>query len=112
MQDSVATEPYDRLSVERARGLFEGQATLWIDVREAGEWQQGRIPGALHIPLNQLLTAPRRHLTRDNIVFYCAQGIRSLVACEVAAAIGLTKVYNLEGGIREWAGSGLPIEAE
>jgi rhodanese-related sulfurtransferase len=111
MPDSVATEPYERLNLERAKGLFEDQAALWIDVREAGEWQQGRIPGAQHLPLNQLLMAPRRHLTRDNIVFYCAQGIRSLVACEVAAAVGFTKVYNLEGGIREWAGSGLPIDA-
>jgi rhodanese-related sulfurtransferase len=33
------------------------------------------------------------------------------VACEVAAAIGLAQVYNLEGGIREWAGRGLPVEA-
>jgi rhodanese-related sulfurtransferase len=111
MGDSVATEPYERLSLERATDLFGDQAILWIDVREAGEWQQGRIPGALHVPLNQLLMAPRRHLTRDNIVFYCAQGIRSLVACEVAAAIGLAQVYNLEGGIREWAGRGLPVEA-
>ena len=105
----IVSEPFERLSVEQGKRLLDTAEALWIDVREAGEWREGRIPGADHVPLAQLLGAPRRYLCRDNVVFYCAQGIRSLVACEVAAAIGLTKVYNLEGGIQEWTGRGLPV---
>jgi rhodanese-related sulfurtransferase len=43
-------------------------------------------------------------------VFYCAQGIRSAVACEVAAAVGVPKIYNLEGGIVDWVAKGYPVE--
>jgi rhodanese-related sulfurtransferase len=28
----------------------------------------------------------------------------------VAAAVGLTKIYNLEGGIIDWAAKGYPVE--
>ena len=68
------------------------------------------IAGAVLVPLNNLLVAPRQHLSGDSILFYCAQGIRSAVACEVAAAVGVARIYNLEGGIQEWGAQGYPIE--
>jgi rhodanese-related sulfurtransferase len=80
-------------------------------VREPAEWQRTRIPGATLVPLNALLIAPQRHLEGTRrAVFYCAQGIRSAVACEVAAAVGLDAIYNLEGGIEAWARQGHPVE--
>lgn len=109
MAEAIVDEPFERVNATQGKHLLDTSEALWIDVREAGEWVQGRIPGADHVPLGQLLATPRRYLCRDNVVFYCAQGIRSLVACEVAAAIGLTRIYNLEGGIQEWANLGLPV---
>jgi rhodanese-related sulfurtransferase len=32
------------------------------------------------------------------------------VACEVAAAVGVSEIYNLEGGILEWVAHGQPVE--
>jgi rhodanese-related sulfurtransferase len=110
MPKQQASEPFERIEVPEGRKLFEGKSVSWIDVREPAEWQTGRIPGATLVPLNELLMSPRNYLTGDGIVFYCAQGIRIAVACEIAAAIGLTKIYNLEGGILEWASRGFPID--
>jgi len=103
-------EPFERIDAARARELYQTDGTIWIDVREQNEWNEGRIPGSRLVPLNALLLSPRKYLNGDNVVFYCAQGIRSAVACEVAAAIGLTKIYNLEGGIIDWAAEGFPVE--
>jgi len=80
-----------------------------VDVREPGEWRQGHIPQSRLVPLQTLLRAPRQHLCRDRILFVCAVGQRSAVACEMAAAIGYTEIYNLEGGIKEWSARGLPM---
>ena len=104
------SEPFERVDSARGRELLDEADVKWVDVREPAEWQRGRIPGAVLVPLNSLLVAPRQFLQDDRVVFYCAQGIRSAVACEVAAAIGLSQIYNLEGGIEEWAARGLPIE--
>jgi rhodanese-related sulfurtransferase len=104
-------EPFERVDAARGKALLdEGSVTL-VDVREPAEWSQGRIAGALLVPLNQLLISPRQHLSGDGVLFYCAQGIRSAVACEVAAAVGVARIYNLEGGIQEWAAQGYPIES-
>ncbi len=103
-------EPFERVDAAKGKELFDNKATVWIDVREPGEWTEGHIPGATLVPLNTLLLSPRKYLNGDNAVFYCAQGIRSAVACEVAAAVGLTKIYNLEGGIIDWTAKGYPVE--
>ncbi len=107
---SRSGEPFERVHAKECHGLLNDKDLVWIDVREPAEWERGRIPGATLVPLNRLLLSPREHLSGEGVVFYCAQGIRSAVACEVAAAVGLRRVYNLEGGIQEWASEGLPIE--
>jgi rhodanese-related sulfurtransferase len=98
------------LDPEQARGLIEAGADI-IDVREPGEYAEGHIPGARLVPLNTLLARPREPARRDDVVFVCVVGVRSALACEMAAAIGLSRVYNLEGGTEAWASQGLPIEA-
>ncbi len=103
-------EPFKRIDVLQGKEIFEAKSARWIDVREPAEWQGGHIPSATLVPLNQLLVSPRQYLSGDSVVFYCAQGIRSAVACEVAAAVGLTDIYNLEGGFQDWVSRGFPID--
>jgi rhodanese-related sulfurtransferase len=110
MPSEQGSEPFERIDAVEGKDLLGTHRVRWIDVREPAEWEQGHIPGATLVPLNNLLLSPRRYLTGDGVVFYCAQGIRSAVACDMAAAIGLTDIYNLEGGIQEWISRGLPIE--
>lgn len=110
MTQQPLTEPFQRIDAAKAKELYDSRSTTWIDVREPSEWNEGRISGSTLVPLNTLLMSPRKYLNDDNVVFYCAQGIRSAVACEVAAAVGLTNIYNLEGGIIDWVAKGYPVE--
>lgn len=109
MTEFEEKEPFQRIDVEQARTLME-QGFKIIDVREPFEWEQGRIPKSTHIPLNTLLARASELLTEDKIVFVCAEGVRSAVACEVAAAVGRSDLYNLEGGTTAWARAGNPLE--
>ncbi len=102
-------EPFVRVDAEEARKLIEAGAEL-IDVRQPDEYADGHIPGARLVPLGDFLAQPRDYVKHDNVVFVCAVGARSAVACEMAAAIGFTQVYNLEGGTNGWASEGRPIE--
>ena len=103
-------EPFQRVSPEEARRLIAEGAKV-IDVREPREQtQDGRLADSELAPLNSFLTDPRKYLGQDNVVFICKVGQRSAIACEMAAAVGLTHLYNLEGGIEAWKKQGLPVE--
>jgi rhodanese-related sulfurtransferase len=103
-------EPFTRITVEEAAEMMGRQDVVFIDVREPHEYQRGHVPGAKLIPVNSLF-ARREELPKDKeIVFVCAVGQRSALACEMAAAAGLTRIYNLEGGTEAWIKAGLPIE--
>jgi len=104
-------EPFERIDAARANELYESHSATWIDVRKPDEVsREGRIPGTILVPIDTLLENPWKYLKKDNVVFVCSEGIRSALACDLAAAVGLTKIYNLEGGILEWAARGFPIE--
>lgn len=111
MAGGTATqEPFQRVGPEEAKRLIEQGAKI-VDVREPREQvQDGRLADAELIPLNTFLANPRAHLNEDNILFMCKVGVRSAIACEMAAAVGFTKLYNLEGGIEAWKKQGLPVE--
>ncbi|VEG92355.1 rhodanese-like domain-containing protein [Legionella spiritensis] len=83
-----------------------------IDVREIHEWQALRIPGAVHIPKDDI--AGRIHDTATDknqpVYLHCKGGVRSLHAAEVLTNMGYTKVYSVNGGIMEWAMCGYPVE--
>ena len=89
--------------------MAEKLADGWmlLDVRTDGEWSQGRIAGAVHIPMDQLMS--RMDEVGDRVVCVCAVGARSGRVAEYLNAQGYEAV-NLEGGIYAWADAGLPIE--
>ncbi|MSQ23511.1 MAG: rhodanese-like domain-containing protein [Chloroflexi bacterium] len=105
-------EPFQRINVDDAKRLIdEGQVKV-IDVRQPDEWVAGHIPQAEHVPLDGIVNQPLTTLTGDKesaYLFVCAVGGRSAIACEVAAAMGFTELYNLEGGTTAWIKSGLPV---
>jgi rhodanese-related sulfurtransferase len=103
-------EPFRRVGPDEARRLI-AEGIKVIDVREPREQvQDGRLAGAQLVPLNSFLGNPTKYLEQDNVLFMCKVGQRSAIACEMAAAVGLTQLYNLEGGIEAWKKAGLPVE--
>lgn len=99
------------LSPREALELIECGDFDVVDVRGTTEWSSGHVPRARSVPLPELTSNPRSALPRDGVVFVCAKGVRSLTAARAAEAVGLQRLYSLEGGTSAWAGAGLPLVA-
>ena len=80
----------------------DAAAYVLVDVREPYEWDAGRLPGSLHIPLGALGERITEIPAGKRVVFICAAGMRSLAACRYAAQAG-REVINLEGGLHAWS---------
>lgn len=94
----------------QADALRRDPATLFIDVREADEWERGHIPEAVLVPKSHLeqeieTRAPDR--TRP-VVLYCAGGVRSVFAARSLQEMGYADVVSMSGGFTEWTALGLP----
>jgi molybdopterin/thiamine biosynthesis adenylyltransferase/rhodanese-related sulfurtransferase len=89
-----------------------GNGPLIVDVRETAEWDQGHLPGAVHIPRGFLEsriagTAADRD---QELLISCASGQRSLLAAKTLADMGFTNVTNLAGGFARWKQNNYPVE--
>ena len=86
--------------------LAAGPLTL-IDVRTAGEFAAGHVPGARNMPLDALDAAS---LGSGPVHVICQSGVRSRQACEKLAAAGVVELIDIGGGTNAWKAAGLPIE--
>jgi len=102
-------EPFSRIDVNEAKEML-GDGAAIVDVREPHEYEAGHVPGATLIPVNSVY-ARREELPKDqDLIFVCAVGQRSALACEMAAAAGLTRLFNLEGGTDGWVAAGEAVD--
>jgi rhodanese-related sulfurtransferase len=109
MPDNDPREPFARISVDEGWEMMSRDDVAVIDVRESPEYNAGHVPEARLIPVASIF-ARRDELPRDkDILFVCAVGQRSALACEMAAAAGLTRLFNLEGGTEAWIKAGYPV---
>ncbi|TML14378.1 MAG: molybdopterin-synthase adenylyltransferase MoeB [Actinobacteria bacterium] len=98
----------------RARELIEGGDPLVLDVREQGEWDEGHIPGAVHVPRGHLESRIERTApdpTRP-ILVYCSAGNRSAFAAKTLGELGYEDVTSLAGGFTDWKRNGFPVELQ
>ncbi|MGK2949848.1 MAG: rhodanese-like domain-containing protein [Acidimicrobiales bacterium] len=96
------------IDVAELAAARSGGAPL-IDVREADEFGQARVPGAQPIPLGEV---PDRvdEVPRDGTVYViCARGGRSAKAVEFYRTRGIDAV-NVAGGTLAWIDAGLPTD--
>jgi rhodanese-related sulfurtransferase len=81
-----------------------------MDCRTPGEYAGGHVPGAPNIPHMSVVTRKAELATDKEIVFICATGHRSALACEFAAALGFKELSNVEGGTDAWIRAGYAVE--
>ncbi len=81
---------------------------LFLDVREADEYAQGAVPGALLLPRGLLeLQVEGRVPDKDRkIVVYCAGGTRSALAAQALGQLGYSDVASMAGGFNRWKDEG------
>ncbi|MBJ7294154.1 MAG: molybdopterin-synthase adenylyltransferase MoeB [Ilumatobacteraceae bacterium] len=83
-------------------------SVLILDVREPDEYDQGALPDAVHIPRGHLeAQIEAKALDKDQeIVVYCAGGVRSAFAAETLQILGYTNVLSMAGGYGKWKDEG------
>jgi len=94
--------------------------TVIVDLRDPREIErEGRIPGAFHCPRGMLefwidpaSSYHKPQFAQDKrFVFFCAGGLRSALAAQIAQRMGLKPVAHIRGGFGAWKTAGGPVEA-
>ncbi len=83
---------------------------LFLDVREADEYEQGAIPGAMHIPRGyvEIQIEGRAPDKSQPVVVYCAGGTRSAFVAKALGELGYADVVSMAGGFNKWKDEGRP----
>jgi molybdopterin/thiamine biosynthesis adenylyltransferase/rhodanese-related sulfurtransferase len=83
-----------------------------VDVREREEWDEGHLPGAVHVPRGHLesrIESAAPDKSRPVLV-YCASGNRSAFAAKTLEELGYDHVVSLAGGFTDWKRNGNSFE--
>lgn len=96
----------------RVTQLINSEKAITLDVREPKEFTDGKLPGALHIPLSQLKNrlGELEKLKERPIITYGGKGQRSNSANGILGRAGFTKLFTLAGGHKAWKDAGLPLD--
>src|SRR5437588_3126121 len=91
-----------------AEAIARNPGTVVLDVREPEEYEQGALPGAVHLPRGHLESkiesqVPDRSMP---IVIHCASGVRSAFAAKTLQDLGYTDVVSMSGGFNKWKDEG------
>ncbi|MEQ1531257.1 MAG: rhodanese-like domain-containing protein [Methylococcales bacterium] len=102
----------NNISAKQAALLQAENKAVIVDVRENSEWNQKHIPGAVHIPLDQLpkRLAELEPYKNTQIITQCQRGGRSVKAYETLKAAGFINTSNMAGGLEAWHKEGLATE--
>lgn len=84
-----------------------------LDSREPVEYETSHLPQSHLIGYKNLDLSILDSYSKDQpVVVYCSVGYRSERVAERLIAMGYTRVFNLRGGIFEYANEGLPLNNE
>lgn len=82
--------------------LDQKEPLVLLDLRDGWELQICRLPGALHIPMEEIGFRTVELDPEDEIVVFCHQGVRSAAVAEYLRRLGFNAI-NLVGGLDAWA---------
>jgi sulfur-carrier protein adenylyltransferase/sulfurtransferase len=102
------------IDATHARDRIESGEPVVVDIREQDEWDEGHIPGAVHVPRGHLESRIER-LAPDPgrpVVVYCSAGNRSAFAAKTLAELGYEDVVSLAGGFTDWKRNGFPVQLQ
>jgi rhodanese-related sulfurtransferase len=110
---SLAPRPDLVLRTERitaptlAEQLASTDVPAVLDVRAAGEWEDGHIAGSVNLPLSFLKDRIDEVPDGRPLMVQCAGGYRSAIAISILENQGFTDLIDLVGGLGAWEASKL-----
>jgi rhodanese-related sulfurtransferase len=81
---------------------------ILLDVREDDEWSAGHADGAVHIPMNEVVTRIAEVPEGGRVHVVCRVGGRSAQVTQYLIGQGVDAV-NVNGGMLDWAAAGRPL---
>ena len=99
------------LSVSEFSSKVAEAGIITLDVRTPGEFNEGHIAGAILVDFqsgnfeSEIATLDKS----KTYAVYCRSGSRSGQAVKIMSDAGFTNLYNLNGGVIDWANAGLPL---
>lgn len=98
----------DEALTQKQQPATDAEDFVLVDVREKHEWDEGYIPGAVHVPRGHLESQIEEVVPDKSkkVVLYCAGGVRSLMAGTTLQQMGYEDVVSLAGGFGQWKASG------
>lgn len=102
---------YQEVTPGQATQLINREDAVVLDVRSAGEFQEGHIAGAKNLPADALEQQGRQlDKLRDRpVIVCCIAGPRSSKVAGWLTTQGFERVFLLAGGIRAWQSDNLPL---
>lgn len=102
------------VDAKKAKQLFD-QGALFVDVRRDSDWDNDRIPDALHLELKKVFSKEsllEEAKIDDPVVLYCngEKCLRSTKATILAVEWGFKKIYFFRDGFPAWKQASFPVE--
>ena len=102
---------YQRIEPQAVVPLLNRESAVGVDVRDAKDFKEGHVVGAIHIPLSALA---KRHVELNKfkekpVVVACRSGTTASSACSLLRKQGFASVYLMNGGMLAWRSANLPL---
>ena len=103
--------PLDEVGQMTVYEVAEADSDLQIvDVRSASEWQEGHLPGAVHLFLPDLREKAATLDKGKPVAVYCDSGYRASIATSILKQEGFGCVCNVPGSWQAWKKAKFPVE--
>ncbi|HEX6270935.1 MAG TPA: MBL fold metallo-hydrolase [Anaerolineales bacterium] len=104
---SYPIETIPRMNVKELRERLD--EVLLVDVRQLSEWNEGHIPGAIHMEAGRMAWDDLQFPHDKPLAIQCATGNRSMSVSSVLRRRGFHNVIQVEGGITKWKMHGFEV---
>jgi rhodanese-related sulfurtransferase len=99
----ISSEGYRNVSSDEAKQLIDNKEVVVLDVRTPEEYQEGHIPNAILVPLQELDNKLNDLDKEEPYLVVCRSGNRSTQASEILTSNRFANIYNMTGGMNSWA---------
>jgi rhodanese-related sulfurtransferase len=106
---------YEITPEDLAAAMAMGSSSVVVDTRPDSAWNQGHIPGALHIPTDDVADCGPLLPDEDTDIVVYAWGSADHGAARAAITLlqlGYMQVRELSGGFDAWADEGFQVQVE
>jgi hydroxyacylglutathione hydrolase len=110
-EERLPVERVERMTVPEVHERWEGDGLQILDVRERDEFQDGHVPGSVHVPYHDLRDVPEGIDPGRPVAVLCASGQRAALGASLLKRFGVEDaIHVVDGGVPLWRRRGWPIE--